>query len=149
MARPKNWRLRSAAHARASKAAKIARAYSPSLALIPDHPDEDVEILDEPIDLTGIPSDSEETKWTGGVNYDPETDNSDFSWNEENESTSDDNSDVTDDELVMPLQNVEQGVHSLTGHTKGEWKKAEENRAFGYTGNSARTARRKSKPRAL
>ena len=145
MARPKNWRVRSAAHARASKAAKKASGYSPSLVITPDN-SEEVEILEEePIDLTGVPSESEETKWAGGVNHDLETDNSDFSWDEENESTSDDDPDMTDDELVMPLQNVEHGVHSLTGRTKAEWKKAEENRVFGYTGNSARTARRKSK----
>jgi len=49
MAHPKNWWLCSAAHAQASKAAKIARAYSGS-PLLPE-----VEILDEePIDLTSV-----------------------------------------------------------------------------------------------
>jgi len=145
MGRLKKWRILSAANARAAKKVKMALPFSPN-------EDDTLEI-----DLTGIPSDSDETRWPGGVNHDPETDNSDFSWDEGSESESED--DVTDDEdpeLIARLQkNVEHHLQLLdtvtaydalmTGSNMADWKKVESKRALGYTGNSARTARRHDK----
>lgn len=146
MGRPKKWRLLSAAHARASKKTKHEAKRTSTLIEVPE------------IDLTGVPSDTEETRWTGGVNHDPETENSDFSWEEESDSPESEEG-VTDDEdpkLVERLQrSVEHRRHLLnmvTAYkvlmaeaTAVDWKKAECKRALGYTGNSARTIRRRDK----
>ena len=87
MGRSRLWRIRSAAHARASKKSKLS---SPLPSCAADEETE-VEILSEDlpeiIDLTGIPSEAEETQWTGGVDNVQETDNSDFSWSTETESS--------------------------------------------------------------
>ena len=118
-----------------------------------------VEIVE--IELPHAPvSDSEDievTKWTGGVNHDPETNNSDFSWDEMSttETEADESTNESDDEfeemahLERAIQHELQLLHGLTPydkimnkHTPAEWKEAEKNQGFGYTGNSDRSARR-------
>ena len=96
--------------------------------------------------MTGIPSDCEETRWTGGVNHDPETENSDFSWEEETESPYDEEGVTDDDEHHWEVQNkVTAHAILMAESAKVSWKKAESKRALGYTGNSARTVRRQNK----
>ena len=77
MGRPRKWRIVSAANARAAKQ----RNYAIPLA----SPFETtVEVLEMELP-TATASDSEVdemTKWIGGVNHNPETDNSDFSWDD-------------------------------------------------------------------
>jgi hypothetical protein len=155
MGRPKLWRIRSAAHARLSKKTKI-------LPSSPANDQTDVEIISETVDLTGIPSDSEETRWTGGVENILDSDGSDFSWvssDDESDGDSDEggiSDNESDPELERRLQrNIEHELELLNApsvyemlmkkRTQPEWKKAESNRGFGYTGNSARTARRQDK----
>jgi hypothetical protein len=148
MGRPKKWRIQSAARARASKK-------------VLGHPNEttsssDTEIIDEmpAYDLTG----GEETTWTGGVNHKMASNNNDFSW-EEDSSPSEMDSDDDDSDLVQRLEkSFEHELRLLTVEpsafeelmkardlSKAEWRKAERNRAFGYTRNSDRSARRRDK----
>ena len=99
--------------------------------------------------------DMEVTKWTGSVNHDPETDNSDFSWDEMSttETESDESTNESDDEieemadLERVVQHELQLLHRPTPYdeimkktTPAEWKEAEKNRGFGYTGNSDKSA---------
>ena len=139
MGRPRKWRLLSAANARAAKQRKSAIGASPA--------------------ATGSDSDSEVnevTTWTGGVNHSPETDNSDFSWDEITDTEADETTDESDDEyeeiacLERAIQQELQLLHAPTPydqitehHTAAEWKEAEKNQGLGYSGNSDRTTRRK------
>lgn len=153
MGHPKAWHKASAAHARAAKQAKSR--------VLPPFPEEEDEnpapaelTTSEILDLTGIPLDTEETRWTGGVDHvpDSEDDGSDYSWAD----TSDDDgseSDASDFErLEKSLQHelkllTEPSPYEMLmkPRVKEDWKKAERNRGLGYTGKSGRTTRRHEK----
>ncbi len=154
MGRPRKWRIVSAANARAAKQRRYALPHSAS-------PTETtVEILDSTLPpATEVDSeDNEITKWMGGVNHNPETDNSDFSWDDlsSTDTEADDSMDESDNiceemaHLERTMQHELQLLHEPTPydrimkkHTAAEWKEAEKNRGFGYTGNSDRNTRRK------
>jgi hypothetical protein len=155
MGRPRKWRILSAANARAAKRSKSllppTRFASPIEATV-----EIVEIDQPPVTVSDS-EDIEVTKWTGGVNHDPETDNSDFSWDEMSttEAEADESTDGSDDEfeemahLERAVQHELQLLHRpklydeiMKKHTPAEWKEAEKNRGFGYSGNSERSAQR-------
>jgi len=162
MGHPKTWRIRSAANARAAKN-KISFPL-PSFAA---EEETEVEVLEDTImDLTGIPSESEETRWSGGVEHVQETDNSDFSWAtdsdmDEWDSESGAEEDIEEDSeltnrlhrnIKHELQLLNSSQHSaldviMEKHTAEDWKKAEHlsHRAFGYNGNSAHSVRRREK----
>ena len=150
MGRPRKWCLASAANARAAKQRKYTMPHFTSPTEIT------IEILDTVLPpATEVDSeDTEVTKWMGGVDHDPETDNSDFSWDDMSSGTdteADESMDESDNkgEEMARLERVIQHelplLHStpydwiMKKHTAAEWKKAEKNQGFGYTGNSDRT----------
>jgi len=149
MGRPKKWRIHSAAHARASKQAVRHSNDSTSDA-------SDIEEMPT-YDLTDTFSDHDETTWTGGVNRDPDSDNSDFSWEEDSSpsETDDDNDSDLDQRLrrgfehELRLLTVEpsafEKLMKARNFSKAEWRKAERNRGFGYTGNSVQSVQRRDK----
>lgn len=105
--------------------------------------------------------------WGGGVNHNPETDNSDFSWEDtaseedtcdSDEPQSDVESDTEDKEEIIERlkKNMEHEAHllkhvttvydKLTAQcTKKDWKRAESNRGLGYNGNSDCSQRHNNK----
>lgn len=173
MGRPKKlWRHANAAHARAIKASKKSTYSSPlaNSAVFRDAEcDSDIEILGSTSahTLTEERDEEEVTKWTGGVNHDPETDNSDFSWedtssedeaSDSDEPKSDEESDAEEKEemverLRRSMEHEDYLFKCVTAydklmdnyHTKQDWKKAESNRSLGYNGQSGRSQRRSQK----
>ena len=139
MGRPKKWRIHSAACARASK-----QAVRHSNDLTSDTSD----IEEMPAyDLT----DSDEMTWTGGVNHTPDSDNSDFSWEEDSSpSETDDNDDLDLDQRLSrgfehKLRLLTEKLMTARNFSKAEWRKAERNCGFRYTRYSVWSVQRREK----
>jgi len=108
------------------------------------------------------PHDSECTTWTGGVNHAlSDSDDSDYLTEDESDSDSEDMDEVLvgldKDEVLDGLRQECQMLRELDELAKpnlydrilmtkssSHWKKAEQNRALGYSGNSARRKRDQS-----
>jgi hypothetical protein len=148
MGRPRKWHLLTAANARTAKQRKNAVPLASSIEVT-------IENLETEL-LAATGSDSEVievTKWTGGVNHDPETDNSDFSWDDTEVNESTDESDNEYEEMACLERAIQHELQLLyeptpydqimKKHSAAEWKEGEKNRGFGYTGNSDRTTRRR------
>jgi len=171
MGRPRKWRQKSIAYARAFKSSKLPDYSSPSANKVTAGEDSDIEILEYTCEsiLADGEDDNEVTRWTGGVNHDPEMDGSDFSWWEDTSVTDDSESGDSDGpgstsgadsededawrgrlqkeiEHEIQLLNEPSPFEVLMVHrTQEDWKKAESNRSLGYNGNSGRNQRRRDK----
>ena len=163
MNRTKKHKKDAAAHARQGRLChKPAQSISPDIPAVHIDSDSNFEGKRVALPVTHyVPNSDEECDWNGTVNYCPlGLSDSDFEWTDsESESDTDDETEYSELEgegLVESLQkSLEEELKSLKKLTPYEtlkqdingkiWKKAEQNRGFGYNGKSDRTKRHHTK----
>ena len=101
--------------------------------------------LDQTSDVESESEQEADCGYTGGINHAwSDADESEISDTEREEWADEELTDIEEDDLppVQPLQ-VTAPVQTIFGKiSKQQWKEAEQNRAFGYNGQSKRTQQR-------